>query len=217
MRNAGPEVAQMPLGLLGKKLGMSQVFTPEGARVPVTVIQAGPCVITQKKTLETDGYNAIQVGFDPVPMHKKTRPEQGHLQKAAKGGFRSLREFRVEDTNGYEVGSELGIDMLTPGDKVDIAGKSKGRGFQGVFKRWGHHGGRATHGSMFHRAPGSMGSGTDPGRVRKGRKLPGHMGDKRITISGLEVVATYPEQNIVLVKGSVPGGRNTTLIIRKKK
>ena len=206
----------MPLGILGKKLGMSQVFTPEGVRVPVTVIEAGPCVVTQKKTAASDGYNAIQVGYDPIPMARATRAQQGHFQKAGKGGFRSTREFRMEDVNGYEVGAELKADIFAPGDKVDISGRTKGRGFQGVFKRWGHHGGKMTHGSMFHRAPGSMGANTDPGRVRKGRKLPGHLGDEAVTISNLEVVQTDPEKNLLLVRGSVPGGRNSVLIIRKK-
>lgn len=206
----------MPLGLLGKKLGMSQIYTAEGVRIPVTVIEAGPCVVLQKKTVETDGYNAIQLGYDPVPTHKGVRAAVGHTKKAGKGLFRALREFRLDDVNGYEVGAELRADIFTVGEKVDIAGRSKGRGFQGVIKRWGHHGGRMTHGSMFHRAPGSMGSNTDPGRVRKGRRLPGHMGNERVTVQNLEVVATYPEKNLVLVKGSVPGGNNATVVIRKK-
>lgn len=206
----------MPLGLIGKKLGMSQVFTEEGVRVPVTVIQAGPCVVTQKKTAETDGYNAIQVGYDPLPMQRLAKAQQGHFKTAAKGGFRTVREFRLEDVNGYEVGAELKADVFAPGDKVDVQGRTKGRGFQGVIKRWGHHGGRMTHGSMFHRAPGSMGANTDPGRVRKGRRLPGHYGDEQVTISNLEVVATDPEKNLVLVRGSIPGGRNSLVLIRKK-
>jgi large subunit ribosomal protein L3 len=206
----------MPLGLLGKKLGMSQIFTPEGIRIPVTVIEAGPCVVTQVKTAAKDGYNAIQVGYDPVPMHRATKAIQGHGKAAGKGAFRTFREFRIDEVDGIELGSELASDIFAVGDKLDIAGRTKGRGFQGVFKRWGHHGGKMTHGSMFHRAPGSMGANTDPGRVRKGRKLPGHYGNERVTISNLEIVATYPEKNLLLVKGSVPGGRNSTLIIRKK-
>lgn len=206
----------MPLGLIGKKLGMSQVFTAEGVRVPVTVIQAGPCVVTQKKTTDKDGYNAIQIGFDPMPMQRVPQPQQGHFKPANKGAFRTVREFRLEDVNGYEVGSELKTDIFAPGDKVDVQGRTKGRGFQGVIKRWGHHGGRMTHGSMFHRAPGSMGANTDPGRVRKGRRLPGHLGDEQVTISNLEVVATDPEKNLVLVRGSIPGGRNSLVLIRKK-
>lgn len=206
----------MPLGLIGKKLGMSQIFTDEGVRVPVTVIQAGPCVVTQKKTTDKDGYNAIQIGFDPMPMQRVPQPQQGHFKAANKGAYRTVREFRLEDVNGYEVGAELKIDIFAPGDKVDVQGRTKGRGFQGVIKRWGHHGGRMTHGSMFHRAPGSMGANTDPGRVRKGRRLPGHMGDEQVTISNLEVVATDPEKNLVLVRGSIPGGRNSLVLIRKK-
>lgn len=206
----------MPLGLIGKKLGMSQVFTDEGVRVPVTVIQAGPCVVTQKKTTDKDGYNAIQIGYDPMPMQRVPQPQQGHFKGANKGAFRTVREIRLEDVNGYEVGAELKTDIFAPGDKVDVQGRTKGRGFQGVIKRWGHHGGRMTHGSMFHRAPGSMGANTDPGRVRKGRRLPGHMGDEQVTISNLEVVATDPEKNLVLVRGSIPGGRNSLVLIRKK-
>jgi large subunit ribosomal protein L3 len=206
----------MPLGLLGKKLGMSQIFTDDGVRIPVTVIQAGPCVVTQKKTTESDGYNAIQVGYDSIAVHRAPRAEQGHFQKAGKGAFRTTKEFRLEDVNGYEVGAELKTDIFAVGDKVDISGKTKGRGFQGVIKRHGHHGGRMTHGSMFHRAPGSMGANTYPGKVMKGRKLPGHMGDVNITIQNLEVVGTDPEKNLVLVRGSVPGGRNSLLVIRKK-
>ncbi len=207
----------MALGLLGKKLGMSQIFTPEGVRIPVTVIEAGPCVVTQKKTVESDGYNAVQVGYDPIPTHRASRAQQGHAKTAGKGAYRTFREFRLEELDGLEVGKELTCEVFNIGEKVDIAGRTKGRGFQGVIKRHGHHGGRATHGSMFHRAPGSMGMNTDPGHVLKGRKLPGHYGNERVTISNLEVVATYPEKNLVLVKGSVPGGRNSTLIIRKKK
>lgn len=206
----------MPLGLLGKKLGMSQVFTAEGVRVPVTVIQAGPCVVTQKKTTESDGYNAIQIGFDLIAPQRANRPQQGHFKAAGKGVFRTTREFRVDDVNGYEVGAELKSDFFAPGDVVDVSGRTKGKGFQGVFKRWGHHGGKMTHGSMFHRAPGSMGANTDPGRVRKGRKLPGHMGNEAVTISNLEVVAIDSEKNLVLVRGSIPGGRNSVVIIRKK-
>lgn len=207
----------MPLGLIGKKLGMSQVFTEDGLRVPVTIIEAGPCVVTQKKTTEKDGYNAVQIGYDPIAMQRATRAQQGHFKPAAKGAFRMTRELRLEDVAAYEVGAELKIDIFAPGDKVDVTGKTKGRGFQGVIKRWGHHGGRMTHGSMFHRAPGSMGSNTDPGRVRKGRRLPGHMGDEQITVPNLEVVATDPEKNLVLVRGSIPGGRNAVVLIRKKK
>ena len=206
----------MPLGIIGKKLGMSQIFTPEGLRIPVTVIQAGPCVVTQKKTIESDGYNAIQVGYDVLPVQRTNRPQTGHCKKAGKGVFRTVKEFRLDDVTAFEVGSELKTDIFALGEIVDISGKTKGRGFQGVFKRWGHHGGKMTHGSMFHRAPGSMGANTDPGRVRKGRKLPGHLGDEAVTISNLEIVATDPDKNLVLVRGSVPGGRNSVLLIRKK-
>jgi large subunit ribosomal protein L3 len=207
----------MPLGLIGKKLGMSQVFTDDGVRVPVTIIEAGPCVVTQKKTTEKDGYNAVQIGYDPIAMQRATSAQQGHFKAANKGAFRMTRELRLESVDGYEVGAEIKTDIFAIGDKVDVTGKSKGKGFQGVIKRWNHHGGRMTHGSMFHRAPGSMGTNTDPGRVRKGRRLPGHLGDEQVTVPNLEVVKIDSEKNLVLLRGSIPGGRNAVVLIRKKK
>jgi large subunit ribosomal protein L3 len=204
----------MKKGLIGKKLGMTQVFSDEGA-IPVTVIEAGPCVIIQKKSAGKDGYEAIQVGFGRKRPKNVTKPLQGHFKKADKGLFRYLKEFRVESSDEYELGSELTTEIFEVGDNVDITGTSKGRGFAGVVKRHGFGGGRATHGSMFHRAPGSIGASADPSRVLKGRKLPGHMGDRSVTVQNLTVLGIRPEMNIILVKGAVPGTNNGIVLIRE--
>ncbi len=204
----------MKKGLIGKKLGMTQVFSEEGA-IPVTVIEAGPCVVIQKKSAGKDGYEAIQVGFGRKRPKNVTKPLQGHYKKADKGLFRFLKEFRVESSDEYELGSELTADIFEVGEYVDITGTSKGRGFAGVVKRHGFRGGRATHGSMFHRAPGSIGASADPSRVLKGRKLPGHMGDQRVTVQNLTVLGIRPEMNIILVKGAVPGTNNGMVLIRE--
>ncbi len=204
----------MKKGLIGKKLGMTQVFSDEGA-IPVTVIEAGPCVVIQKKSCGKDGYEAIQVGFGRKRLKNVTKPLQGHYKKADKGLFRFLKEFRVESSDTYELGAELTADIFEVGDNVDITGTSKGRGFAGVVKRHGFRGGRATHGSMFHRAPGSIGASADPSRVLKGRKLPGHMGDQRVTVQNLTVLGIRPEMNIILVKGAVPGSNNGIVVIRE--
>jgi large subunit ribosomal protein L3 len=204
----------MKKGLLGKKLGMTQIFSDEGA-IPVTVIEAGPCVVIQKKSAGKDGYEAIQVGFGRKRPKNVTKPLQGHYKKADKGLFRFLKELRVESSDQYELGSELTADLFEVGDYVDITGTSKGRGFAGVIKRHGFGGGRATHGSMFHRAPGSIGASADPARVLKGRKLPGHMGDHRVTVQNLTVLGIRPEMNIILVKGAVPGSNNGIVLIRE--
>jgi len=204
----------MKKGLIGKKLGMTQIFTDEGA-IPVTVIEAGPCVVIQKKNAAKDGYEAIQVGYGRKRQKRVTKPLQGHFKKADKGLFSVLKEFRVESSDEYELGAELKADVFEIGDYVDIVGTSKGRGFAGVVKRHGFHGGRATHGSMFHRAPGSIGASADPSRVMKGRKLPGHMGDQRVTVQNLFVLGIRPEMNIILVKGAVPGSNNGIVLIKE--
>jgi len=204
----------MKKGLIGKKLGMTQVFSDEGA-IPVTVIEAGPCVVIQKKSAGKDGYEAIQVGFGRKRPKNVTKPLQGHYKKADKGLFRFLKEFRVESSDEYEIGAELTADIFEVGDFVDVTGTSKGRGYAGVVKRHGFRGGRATHGSMFHRAPGSIGASADPSRVLKGRKLPGHMGDQRVTVQNLTVLGIRPEMNIILVKGAVPGTNNGIVLIRE--
>jgi large subunit ribosomal protein L3 len=200
--------------LIGRKLGMTQIFTEDGESIPVTVIEAEPSVVVQKKTQKTDGYDAIQLGYGRVKQKNVTKALQGHLKKANKGFLRNLREFRTA-TDSYELGQELKVDMFEVGDYIDVVGTSKGKGFAGVIKRHGFSGGRATHGSMFHRAPGSIGASAEPSRVLKGKKLPGQMGDARKTIQNLLVMGVRPERNLILVKGSIPGCRNSVVIIRQ--
>lgn len=204
----------MKKGLIGRKLGMTQVFAQDGSAVPVTVIEVDPSVIIQRKTVENDGYAALQLGYGHVKQKSVTKPLQGHFQKADKGFFRVLHEFRGE-IDGAEVGQEIKVDMFNAGDYVDITGITKGKGFAGVIKRHGFGGGRATHGSMFHRAPGSIGASADPSRVFKGKKLPGQMGNEQKTIQNIRVVAIRPEDNAMLVKGSVPGGRRGVVLIKQ--
>jgi large subunit ribosomal protein L3 len=204
----------MTKGLIGKKLGMTQVFSDEGVAVPVTVIEVEPSVVIQKKTKETDGYSAIQLGYGRIKQRNVSKPLQGHFKKADKGLFRILREFRM-DAEGHEPGQEVNAEMFAPGDYVDVVGITKGKGFAGVVKRHGFHGGRATHGSMFHRAPGSIGASADPSRVFKGTKLPGHMGSERKTVQNLVVWAIRPEMNVILVKGAVPGSKNGFVMIKQ--
>ncbi|HAA80257.1 MAG TPA: 50S ribosomal protein L3 [Thermoanaerobacter sp.] len=204
----------MKKGILGKKHGMTQIFNEKGEVIPVTVIEAGPCVVVQKKTVETDGYNAIQVGFGDVKEKRLTKPLIGHFKKAGVPFKRYLREFRLDDISGYEVGSEIKVDIFKPGDRVDVTGISKGKGFAGVVKRYGANRGPMSHGSKYHRRVGSMGATTDPGRTFKGKIMPGHMGHERVTIQNLEVVKVDPELNLLLVKGSVPGPKGSLLIIK---
>ncbi len=192
---------------------MTQVFSGDGA-VPVTAIEVGPCYVVQKKTVEKDGYNAVQLGYGRRKQKNVTRPLQGHFKKADRGFFQILREFRLESLDDYDEGQELTVGMFKVGDYVDIVGISKGRGFAGGVKRHGFRGGKATHGSMFHRAPGSIGASADPSRVFKGKKLPGHMGNRRVTIQNLLVYGVSPERNLLLVRGSVPGSRNGIVLIK---
>jgi large subunit ribosomal protein L3 len=200
--------------LIGRKLGMTQIFTEDGGSVPVTVIEAEPSVVIQKKTQKPDGYDALQLGYGRVRQKNVTKALQGHFRKANKGLFRFLKEFRIV-TDSYELGQELKVDIFQIGDLVDVVGTTKGKGFAGVIKRHGFSGGRATHGSMFHRAPGSIGASAEPSRVLKGKKLPGQMGDVRKTIQNLLVVGIRPERNLILVKGSIPGSKNSVVIIRQ--
>ncbi len=203
-------------GLLGRKLGMTRIFDESGKVIPVTVIEAGPCYVTQKKTVESDGYSAIQIGFEETEQRKLTRPEWMRLKKVDLPPLRHLRELRMSDVSGYEVGQKLLVDLFKPGDKVDITGLSKGRGFAGGVKRHGFGGGPATHGqSDRQRAPGSIGSGTTPGRVYKGTRMAGHMGNHRTTVQNLQVVMVDPERNLLLVRGAVPGAKNGLLLIRE--
>ncbi len=203
----------MNKGLIGRKLGMTQVFSLEGA-VSVTAIEAGPCTVIQKKDKKKDGYDALQLGFGRKKAKNVTKPLQGHYKKADRGVFQVLREFRLDSIDAYEVGNELKADLFQVGDFVDIVGISKGRGFAGAVKRHGFKGGRMTHGSMFHRAPGSIGASADPSRVYKGTKLPGHLGSRRVTAQNLQVFGVRPDRNLILVKGAVPGCMNGIILIK---
>ena len=200
--------------LIGKKVGMTQIFDDKGRVVPVTVIEAGPCVVAQVKSVETDGYNAIQLGFGDVKESKMNKPERGHFAKANIAPKKHLREFRVESVEGVTVGTEWTVTEFAEGDKLDIQGTSKGKGFQGVIKRHGQHRGPMGHGSMYHRRPGSMGPTSTPGRVFKGKKLPGHMGKVTVTIQNLDVIKVDADKNVVLVKGSVPGPKGAILKLK---
>jgi large subunit ribosomal protein L3 len=203
-------------GILGKKLGMSQVFNDKGESIPVTVIQAGPCYVTQTKTRERDGYAAIQLGFGEIKPGRLTRPALNHLSKKNIPALRYLREFRLSDGEDYTEGQKLDAGMFEVGGLVDVVGMSKGRGFAGVVKRHGFSGGPKSHGQSDRgRAPGAIGAGTTPGRVFKGMRMAGHMGDERVTVHNLEVVLVDPERSLLVVKGAVPGARNGLLIIRE--
>ncbi|WP_028559478.1 50S ribosomal protein L3 [Paenibacillus pinihumi] len=200
-------------GILGKKLGMTQVFTPEGNVIPVTVIEAGPCVVLQKKDQENDGYEAIQLGFADKKESRANKPETGHAKKANTAPKRYIREFRGVNIGEYEVGAEVKADLFTAGEFVDVTGISKGKGFAGVIKRWGQSTGPMSHGSRYHRGPGSMGS-IQANRVPKGKRLPGHMGTDTITIQNLEIVRVDAERNVLLVKGSIPGPKNSFVRVK---
>ena len=201
--------------IIGKKLGMTQIFDEKGNVVPVTVIEAGPCVVAQVKTVETDGYNAIQLGYGEVKAKHINKPQAGHFAKSKLENKKHLREFRLEDISNFKVGDEVKADIFATGEKVDIQGTSKGKGFQGVIKRHGQHRGPMGHGSMYHRRPGSMGPTSTPGRVFKGKKLPGHMGRVTVTIQNLDVVKVDMDKNVILIKGSVPGAKGAILKLRK--
>ncbi|NLC88068.1 MAG: 50S ribosomal protein L3 [Clostridiaceae bacterium] len=200
--------------IIGKKIGMTQIFDESGKVIPVTVIEAGPCVVAQVKSVETDGYNAIQLGFGDVKESKISKPEKGHFAKASITPKKHLREFRVDTIEEYKVGDAIKADAFVAGDKIDVQGTSKGKGFQGVIKRHGQSRGPMGHGSMYHRRPGSMGSTSTPGRVFKGKKLPGHMGVQTITIQNLDVVRIDMDKNVMLIKGSVPGVKGAILKIK---
>lgn len=201
-------------GILGRKLGMTQVFTAEGNVIPVTVIEAGPCVVLQKKDLENDGYEAIQLGFSDKKENNANKPEAGHAKKANTAPKRYVREIRGVDLASVEVGQELKADVFAEGEFVDVTGISKGKGFQGVIKRWGQSRGPMSHGSRYHRRPGSMGS-IQANRVPKGKRLPGHMGHDTVTIQKLEVVKVDAERNVILVKGSIPGPKKGFVQIKQ--
>jgi large subunit ribosomal protein L3 len=202
-------------GILGKKLGMTQIFAADGRRIPVTVVEAGPCVVLQKKVAETDGYDAVQVGFGAKSAQRSNKPMMGHFRAAGKGAFAHLREFKTDDVEQYNVGDEVTCEIFEAGDLVDVTGTSKGKGFQGVIKRWGFSGGRASHGSKFHRGTGAIGMSADPARVFKGKKMAGQMGNESVTVQRLEIVEVRPEQNLLLVYGAVPGAKNSVVMLRK--
>ena len=204
----------MNKGLIGKKVGMTQIFDEQGKVIPVTVIEAGPCTVVQVKTVENDGYQAIQLGFGEVKEHKVSKPVKGHYTKVNLTPKKHLREFRVDSLENVKVGDELKADIFVAGEKLDIQGTSKGKGFQGVIKRHGQSRGPMGHGSMYHRRPGSMGPTSTPGRVFKGKKLPGHMGNQTITIQNLEVIKVDLDKNVILVKGSVPGAKGAILKLK---
>ena len=202
-------------GLIGRKVGMTQIFSAEGLMIPVTVIEVESNVVTQVKTTETDGYNAVQIGYGLAKTKSVTKPLKGHFDKAGVTPRKALQEFKVDSSVDFTIGQEILADLFTEGDKVDITGISKGKGFTGVIKRHGQKKGPESHGSRYHRRPGSMGSNTSPGRVFKGKNLAGHMGHEQVTIQNLEVVKIDTERNVLLVKGAVPGPKKGLLTIKK--
>lgn len=204
----------MKKAILAKKIGMTQIFNDKSEFIPVTVLEAGPCVIVQIKNSQTDGYNAIQVGFLNAKPKRVLKPIAGHFQKANLTPKKFLREFRLDDISEYNIGDQIKADKFAQGDKVDAIAISKGKGFQGSIKRHGHHRGPMAHGSKYHRGVGSMSSATTPGRVKKGKKMPGHMGARRVTIQNLEVVKVDSEKNFLLLKGSVPGPKGSLVFIK---
>lgn len=204
----------MKKAIIAKKIGMTQVFTENGALVPVTVLEAGPNVVIQKKTVENDGYEAIQVGFMDAKAKHVNKPEQGHFDKAGVTAKRVVKELKLEDISAYEVGAEIKADVFAAGEKVDASGVSKGKGFQSTIKRYNASRGPMGHGSKSHRVTGSMGTSATPSRVRKGKRMPGHMGSVNITIQNLEIVRADAEKNILLIKGAVPGPKGAILVIK---
>ena len=205
----------MKKAILTTKVGMTQVFSEDGVLTPVTVLQAGPCVVTQVKTVENDGYSAVQVGFVDIREKLVNKPKKGHFAKAGVTAKRFLKEFRLEDAESYTLGQEIKADVFAAGDKVDATAKSKGKGFQGAIKRHGQSRGPMAHGSKYHRHAGSNGSATTPGRVFKGKHMPGHMGAVRVTVQNLEVVSVDAEKNLILVKGAVPGPKKSLVMLKE--
>ena len=204
----------MKKAIMAKKIGMTQIFDEHANLIPVTVLEAGPCVVTQKKTIENDGYEAIQVGFGEVKSKHVIKPAAGHFAKAGVEAKKFLKEFRLEDISAYEVGTEIKADIFAAGDKVDVTGTSKGKGYQGAIKKYGQSRGPMGHGSKSHRVAGSMGAATSPGRVMKGKGLPSHMGCVQVTVQNLEVARVDADKNLILVKGAVPGPKGTVIAIK---
>ncbi|MDD2850233.1 MAG: 50S ribosomal protein L3 [Desulfuromonadaceae bacterium] len=205
----------MMKGIIGKKLGMTQIFLEDGTRVPVTVIQAGPCYVVQKKTADNDGYSAVQVGFESVAASNVNKPYLGHCTKSGHGVFRHLREFKNDQVESMNVGDEITVSDFSADDLIDVTGTSIGKGFQGVMKRWNFKGGRASHGSRFHRAPGSIGASATPSHVFKNKKMPGQMGNVKVTVQRLKIVRVDAADNLLLIKGAVPGHKNSIITIKK--
>ena len=205
--------ADINKAIMGIKIGMTQIFDENDKAVPVTIVEAGPCTVLQKKNSETDGYSAIQVGFYNLKEKQVNKPARGHFKKANVKPLRFIKEFRVKDIDAYEIGQELKADLFNPGDIIDVVGTSKGKGFAGAVKRHNFARGSMGHGSKYHRRPGSL-AAKGPARVFKGRKLPGHLGRERVTVQGLKVVKVYPERNLILIKGSIPGPRKGLVIIK---
>lgn len=203
----------MKKAILGRKIGMTQIFDENGKAIPVTVVEAGPCVVVQVKTKDADGYEAIQLGFGEIKDKKLIKPMKGHFTKVNVAPRKYLREFRLEEAS-YNVGDEIKADIFEAGETIDVTGTTKGKGFQGVIKRHGQSRGPMGHGSMYHRRPGSMGSTSTPGRVFKGKNLPGHMGNETVTIQNLEIIKVDLDKNVLLIKGSVPGNKGAILKIR---
>jgi len=204
-------------GIIGKKVGMTQVYTDDGRALPVTVIEAGPCVVVQRKKKDGDGYSAVQLGLvEQKKIKRLTKPMKGHFDKAELPPCRVLRELPVADDSEVKTGDKISVELFAPGDRIHVVGTSKGRGFQGVIKRHGFGGGKKSHGSMFHRAPGSIGQSAYPSRVLKGTRMPGHTGSERVTVKNLEVVRVDAGNNLLVVRGSVPGAGGSYVVIRKK-
>ncbi|WP_156204773.1 50S ribosomal protein L3 [Candidatus Syntrophocurvum alkaliphilum] len=203
----------MDKAILGIKIGMTQIFDDEAKAVPVTVVEAGPCVVLQKKKVESDGYNAIQVGFMPIKEKSVNKPEKGHFKKANTKPLRYVKEFRVDNVDDYEIGQELNVDVFNEGDMVDVVGTSKGKGFAGSIKRHNFARGTMTHGSHFHRGPGSL-AAKGPAKVFKGRKLPGRLGGDRVTVQALKIVKVYSDRKLILIKGAIPGPKRGLVIIK---
>lgn len=205
----------MKKGIIAKKIGMTQIFSEDGSLIPVTVLQAGPCYVTQVKTIENDGYEAVQVGFDDVREKLVTKSVKGHLDKAGVKTLRLMKEFKFENASEYELGQEIKADIFEVGDKIDVTGKSKGKGFQGAIKRHGQSRGPMAHGSKYHRHAGSNGACSDPSKVFKGKKMPGQMGAVKVTVQNLEIVRIDTEDNLILVKGAIPGPRKSTVVLKE--
>lgn len=204
----------MKKGILGKKIGMTQIFKEDGSLIPVTVVEAGPCSVVQKKTVENDGYSAVQLGFGEKKEKKVNKPAKGHFAKAGVAPKRYLREFRLDGAEEMNVGDEIKADVFEAGELLDVTGTSKGHGYAGTIKRWGTHRGPMSHGSHYHRGPGSLGACSSPSRVYKGKKLPGHYGVDKVTIQNLDLVKVDIERNLLLIKGSVPGPKGGLLVIK---